>query len=734
MSPASKAYYILRHLGPRVVWLRAGVYLNKRLGLTRRTFRSRAWEQIDLASITVSGTPVDAEGYARFKQKNPPPFLFSLGEPPGIPDAIHEVPGERTPGLARRIGLLTEDRCVYFSSTPSPEPIDWHKDPFSGGRADPHESWCNLPDFQSDQGDPRTLWEPSRAAWAIDIARGRARGLADATGALLWRWVDSWMTANPPFVGFQWKCGQESSVRMIALTLGFWSLAGDAAITPDRWVRFARLAWATGYRVAHHINYAISQKNNHALAEACGLLLVSHLFPEFRESGRWQALGRKVLARELRRQVYADGSYLQHSMNYHRVMLHVGILGLRLAELAGRPFAPDIYDRLRRGGEFIFQMLDPDPGRVPNYGHNDGANILPLSETDFADYRPVVQAVHFLTTRRRRLPSGPWDEALVWLFGPEALAAEVEEPGRPRSTTFDHGGYYTLRRDHSWAMIRGHTYRDRPGQCDPLHVDLWWRGLNVLQDCGTYRYYVPGREDVERYFKSMAGHNTIEVDGRDPMEAVSRFLWLPWLQAKTRYFDWKDEGVICFEGEHYGYDRPPTRVVHRRTVISPTADLWLVVDDLFGSGEHNATLRWHMIDAPYKTDQASSKVTLATSKGEMTLSVAGHPYTRERFEVVRGRDEAGRVQGFAAPYYGARDPIPTLETTVPFENAQRLLTVVSFGKPLTVNLPEQLKDRQRWEIASGDDSWIMELARPERSADRTLLRFDAPAQAAAPSA
>ena len=726
MSPASKAYYILRHLGPRVVWLRAGVYLGDRLGLTRRTFRSRPWEQIDLASITVSGTPVDAEGYARFKRQNPPPFLFPLGEPPEIPAAISGGPGERTPGLAERIRLLTEDRCVYFFSTPSPEPVDWHKDPFSGGRADPDETWCDLPDFQPDQGDPRTLWEPSRAAWAIDLARGRARSIEDATGELFWRWVDSWMTANPPFVGFQWKCGQESSVRMIALGMGFWSLAGDAATTPGRWVQFARFAWATGYRVAHHIRYAISQKNNHALAEACGLLLVSHLFPEFRESGHWRTLGRRVLARELRRQVYADGSYLQHSMNYHRVMLHVGVLGLRLAELGGRPFAPDLYDRLRRGGEFLFQMMDPDTGRVPNYGHNDGANVLPLSEGDFTDHRPVVQAAYYLATRRRRLPSGPWDEDLVWLFGPEALAFDADEPVKPRSMALDQGGYYTLRRDDSWAMVRGHTYRDRPGQCDPLHVDLWWRGLNVLQDCGTYRYYVPGREDLERYFKSIAAHNTIEVDGRDPMEAVSRFLWLPWLEAKTRCFESKDEGVMCFEGEHYGYDRPPTRVLHRRTVISPAADLWVMVDDLLGSGEHSVTLRWHTIDVPYEVDQGGGRVTLTTLKGKVTLSFAGHPYTPERFEVVRGRDEAGRVQGFAAPYYGARDPIPTLETTVSFENAQRLLTVMSFGEPATVNLLEQLDDRQRWRIAVGSDLRMMELARPERSADRTLRSFNAP--------
>ncbi len=211
------------------------------------------------------------------------------------------------------------------------------------------------------------------------------------------------MSACPPFRGFQWKCGQESSVRLIAIALGFWSLANDPATTADRWMQFARLAWATGYRIQHHIRYAISQKNNHSLSEACGLMLIGHLLPEFSEAARWNALGRRVFSKEILRQTYADGSYIQHSINYHRVMLHVAVLAMRLAELEGKPFGRDVYDRVGLGGEFLIQMMDTRTGHVPNYGNNDVACVLPLSECDFRDFRPAVQAVHFLLRRDRRL-------------------------------------------------------------------------------------------------------------------------------------------------------------------------------------------------------------------------------------------------------------------------------------------------------------------------------------------
>lgn len=729
MNPIVKSFQVLRHLGPRFVWQRLSLSAARRFGGTKRIFRPRPWNEIELYSILQSNVPTDLKDYARFKQESPPPFLFPLGEPPAIPDAIRTAQTNRTPNLQERLNLLAEDRCVYFLSMPSPEPIDWEANPFDGARARGNRPWYEIPDFDPRQGDPRMLWEPSRAAWAIDLARARAHGIDVDAGYLFWRFVDAWMDPCPPFLGFQWKCGQESSVRMIALALGFWSLAADPETTHHRWRTFARLAWATGYRVFHHIRYAVSQKNNHALSEACGLLLIAHLFPEFRAAKKWGATGRHILAREMRRQIYDDGSYVQHSMNYHRIMLHTCLLALRLGELAGRPFPRDLYDRLQKAGDFLHAMIDPETGRVPDYGHNDGAMVLPLSECGLDDFRPAVQAVGYLTRRERVLPPGPWDEDLLWLFGAEALAphddaAEIK-PTKRSSCSFESGGYYTLARPDSWAMIRCHTYRDRPSQYDPLHLDLWWKGLNVLRDCGTFRYYVPGRSDVEFYFKSAAAHNTVEIDGRTPSELVSRFLWLPWPRARRRHFQPRGRGAVWFEGEQYDYDRGPRRILHRRTVIALANDVWMIVDDLLGRGDHTATLRWHLLDSPYETRPDDGTVILDTTKGKMTIRVQGRPTSPDRFEVIRGRDEPGQVQGFASPHYGKREPIPTIEAEVSFSWPQRLVTCICPGDDAVIRVVEQDDATEQWEIGPPDDTWIIDLARPSRESTSTLIRESA---------
>ena len=703
------------------MFLRAGIYARKYTGMTQRVFRSCDWDSIHLKELLHPGVPTGIADYASYKRENAPSFLFPLGQPPQVPDSIRRVKNTRQPSFLERIELLKRDRCVYFFRTPSPQAIDWYANPFDAMRSDPQQHFCEIPDYLPQQGDPRILWEPSRAAWAIDCAKAAACGRRDEIDETFWRWVDSWMDRCPPYQGFHWKCGQESAVRAIAILIGFWALAHDRDTTPDRFLQMARLAWVTAYRIIRYINYAISQKNNHATTEACGLLLITRLFPEFRHSPRWEALARRVITKEVQRQTYDDGSYVQHSMNYQRVMMQGTILALRLAELSGRPFNRKIYETMDRCGEFLFQMMDPDTGHTPMYGNNDGAHILPFSECDFLDFRPVVQLAHYAAHRSCTLPPGPWDEDWIWLFGAAEMADDKVQSRQPVSRAFEAGGYYTLRRKNSWCMLRSHTYHDRPGHCDQLHLDLWWRGQNILRDCGTYQYYIPGRPDLEFYFKSVRAHNVVEVDGENPLELASRFLWFPWPRGSARRHSAYSNDIPYLEAEQYDYDRHPWRTLHRRAVISLPADVWVIVDDLLSDGRHDFILRWHLIDAPFTLDDKSGTLLLDTVGGRFGLGVSGDLGVPTNLSVVRGRDEKNNVQGFAAPYYGQRLPIPTLEVSWSTLESQRIVTVLS---PSQAIVPQKLASDanvERWMIDAPGNSHHLKLATPFRAAQRVFL-------------
>src|SRR5690554_2287700 len=128
MNKTTKAYYALRYLGPRIVWLRGGVYLRKFLRVTDRVFRPRPWDEIKLAEIVRPGTPTEPVEYAAFKRQQSLSFLFTLGRPPQVPGELR-TPAERQPSFAERIALIEQDRPVYFYRTPSPTPVDWYYNP-----------------------------------------------------------------------------------------------------------------------------------------------------------------------------------------------------------------------------------------------------------------------------------------------------------------------------------------------------------------------------------------------------------------------------------------------------------------------------------------------------------------------------------------------------------------------------------------------------------------------------
>ena len=165
-----------------------------------------------------------------------------------------------------------------------------------------------------------------------------------------------------------------------------------------------------------------------------------------------------------------------------------------------------MYERVGRAGEFVRQLSDADTGRVPLYGSNDGANVLPLSECGLSRLsadgprRCIISC-----TGERVLPPGHWDELAIWLFGEEAAApARHGRPhsAQPASAAFVEGGYYTLRRGESWGMVRCHTYKDRPAHLDMLHFDLWWRGLKRAARLRVIPLLLPrAAPDVEKHFQ-----------------------------------------------------------------------------------------------------------------------------------------------------------------------------------------------------------------------------------------
>ena len=151
-----------------------------------------------------------------------------------------------------------------------------------------------------------------------------------------------------------------------------------------------------------------------------------------------------------------------------------------------------------------------------------------------------------------------------------------------------------------------------------LHLDVWWRGLNVLVDAGSYLYN--DRPEWHEHFMRTGCHNTVAIDGRDQMLHFRQFKVLYRTHARLLHFEDNADWAVC-AGEHHGYRRHPGNCVHARSVLFLKDDLWVVVDHIVGDGSHAMRLHWLGGDFPYSYDAGASRLTLNTAAGDFFVQV-----------------------------------------------------------------------------------------------------------------
>ena len=574
--------------------------------------------------------------------------VYRLGIKLGIHPAQHaraEVPAGPffapvSPStLEQRKGLQAtrawQDEAVYFGwyAVPLDGPPDWHMNPFTGARvANPERPWWQIADFDSGVGDIKTVWEASRFDWAIAFAQRAATGDA-AEIAKLNAWLADWLTDNPPYHGPNWKCAQETSIRVMHLAMAA-LITGQAALPCEGLLELLALHLK---RIAPTLSYAIAQQNNHATSEAAALFIGgSWLAANGHPQGqRWAQLGRAGLEHRTAQLVMRDGSFSQYSVNYHRVLLDT----LSMAEMWRRhhglaPFSARWQQRAGTAAQWLYAMVDAASGDAPNIGANDGARLLPLTDTGYRDFRPSVQLAMALFAQRRAYGDAASQLVLAWLDVTPSQPAAA-----PESQQFDDGGYTVLREGKTLAVLRYPRFRFRPSQADALHLDLWRDGQNLLRDGGTFSY---ADAEAVAYFSGTQSHNTVQFDGRDQMPRLSRFLFGDWLKAReVQQVARTADGLQCAAAYR---DRCGAR--HRRQVTL-TADGLQVRDEI--GGFRKAVLRWRLAPGEWRVEGSG------VTDGRQRISIRAEGAAIARLALT---------QGFESRFYLQKTALPVLEVEV----------------------------------------------------------------------
>jgi asparagine synthase (glutamine-hydrolysing) len=443
--------------------------------------------------------------------------------------------------------------------------------------------------------------------------------------------------------------------------------------------------------VERHLEYARkSAYNNHLVSEAFGLFLAGCALPEVPRARRWAELGERILSEQASRQVYPDGGYLMHSHNYERAALQPYLLAAAVQRSRGRDVPASWLAAMARGLDFLVAHQNPADGRLSNSGSNDGALPAVLSSCDYSDFRPLLQALSLECRGERIYPPGAWDEEAAWLLGAAALDAPLRAPRRT-SVSFPYSGSHVLRGGESgtFATFRCGTLRDRFAQIDMLHLDVFWRGENVLVDGGTYLYNGPER--WLRHFTGSASHNTVTVDGRDQMVHHRRFKLIYLTRARLLRFE-RAAAYVLAEGEHHGFRREVGGAVHRRSVLFVPDALWVVVDEVSGTRPMSARLHW--LAGPYESryDGDRGRLTIDTPAGPFSVTVVDDAARPIAGDVVRGREDPPR--GWYSRYYAEKVPVPSLAVVREAAPPIVFVSVLGGGQPRVE------RSGDRWAVAT----------------------------------
>jgi uncharacterized heparinase superfamily protein len=390
-----------------------------------------------------------------------------------------------------------------------------------------------------------------------DYVAALARGDADRRGA---GWGDraialmeDWIAGNPTGRRPGWD-PYPISLRIVNWIIALAALDRNGTGTARA---VASLAAQTRF-LARHLEWHLG--GNHLLKNAKALAIAGVAF-HCREAPVWRRRGARLFLDEIRVQVLADGGHYERSPLYHGIVLE-DVLDLLVlaqqpdADLLPRPEIEELSSAARRMADWLALMRHPDGG--------------------LALFNDCVVA-------------GDPDPAALLAYAARVLAHEP--PAAPAVAALPASGYYVLQRGEGRAVVDcgevGPDELPAHAHADTLSFELTWSGERVVVDSGTPEYAM---DDLRRYVRSTAAHNTVRVDETEQSEVWgSHRVGRRARPAKARVVERGDH--VGFAGAHDGY--AGMGVIHHRHIVA-AHDAWFVVDELRGRGRHRFESHLHL--------------------------------------------------------------------------------------------------------------------------------------------
>lgn len=604
-----------------------------RWGVLIRTLSRLGWRNLVRAGMYRLLLKTHAHPACRLKGPQVEPPFFAK------PTQLRNLPASK----------YWEDSARYFDNIEVPiangKP-NWFYKLASGKPISPSMlPWWKTGESDANLGDIKDIWDISRFNWVLALSQRAAQG-DEKSLVTLNEWLTDWTASNPPYLGYNWKCGQEAAIRVMHLAMGALILRQTEAPLPG----LCALVRTHLIRIRPTMSYAVAQDNNHGVCEAAGLFIGGawlYTIERSTQARGWMEKGQRQLEERAARLIADDGGFSMYSVTYHREFLDA----MSMAEVWRRTlnlpeFSEEYRIRAAATTQWLAECVHPDSGDAPNIGPNDGTRLLPLTDSGYRDFRPSVQLAAVLFCGARAYANlGHWDVPLQWLdiLAPDTVLSHA------KSRLSHDTGFAFLRSpaEDAQVIVRFPHYRFRPGHADPLHLDFWLHGRNIL--CGPGSYCYNADSESQAYFPSVIAHNTVQFDDTEAMPRLGRFLFGDWLKTKELEPLQNDARSTHFG---VGYAIRQKTGHHRQITLT---DQTLNVTDVVSGFKEKAVLRWRLTSGHWNLSIEDSRVQVSSAEHPGVVLTVCTQGKWHRCELV---------EGWESRHYLEKTPIPVLEFEV----------------------------------------------------------------------
>ena len=498
---------------------------------------------------------------------------------------------------------------------------DWVTNPLTEKKY-PMIHWSKINQMDPEIGDIKYVWERSKFFhFQIYVNSITKYNINDILTNGLNEMLD-WIRSNPRNIGPNWCCSQEISLRLINWTIFIQKFKKILLENFEK--ELAIVLRSIEEQIIHvhkNINFSkIAVRNNHAFSECLGLFIIYTVFPFFDNAKKRAVFGYKNFINEVEFQIFSDGSDNQYSTNYFRNKLQLITLFIASSIDFKYEIPQVVVERATESLKFFYSVIS-SLNDVPNLGLNDGSLPFRFDENVlFRNYRHQIDTLSLALNNT--LKSSGNDYEIFFKGIKNDLVPISKEPLKKTGLIEYRGaGYIVINEGAINLLVRAGNYNSRPGQSDNMHVDLWFKGCNLLCDSGSYSYNTSNK-DMTSYFLSTKSNNTVTVNDSDHMEKGANFIWTSIVEyheinCQTIAGDYKINIVM----EAYKYYPKPLML--QRTIILSVANNELIVEDRILNADENQHLQlkqhWHSpIDCKDKI-KINSNADLVKNKGHVSL-------------------------------------------------------------------------------------------------------------------